>query len=97
MSFPARPVRALPIPLQRRGPRLPSRRAPRTHSRPPFHHRRSDLLPLIHFALLGYSKHVHDSLVAKGYDLFAKTDVRFLEAVYKLLRQEFAYRPQVNY
>jgi hypothetical protein len=40
---------------------------------------------------------VHDSLVAKGYDLFAKTDVRFLEAVYKLLRQEFAYRPQVNY
>ena len=53
-------------------------------------------MPLIHFALLGYSKHVHDSLVAKGYDLFAKTDVRFLEAAYKLLRQEFAYRPQVN-
>jgi len=39
---------------------------------------------------------VHDSLVSKGYDLFAKTDVRFLEAAYKLLRQEFAYQPQVG-
>jgi len=51
---------------------------------------------LIHFALLGFSKHVHDLLVSKGYDLFAKTDVRFLEAVFKLLRQEFAYQPQVS-
>ena len=51
---------------------------------------------MIHFALLGFSKRVHDSLVSKGYDLFAKTDVRFLEAVFKLLRQEFAYQPQVS-
>jgi hypothetical protein len=56
---------------------------------------RSDLLPLIHFCLLGYSKRVHDSLAAKGYDLFAKTDMRFLEVVYKLLRKEFGYQPQV--
>ena len=56
---------------------------------------RSDLLPLIHFSLLGFSKHVHDSLAAKGYDLFAKTDMRFLEVVYKLLREEFGYQPQV--
>jgi len=56
---------------------------------------RSDLLPLIHFCLLGYSKRVHDSLAAKGYDLFAKTDMRFLEVVYKLLREEFGYQPQV--
>ena len=56
----------------------------------------ADLLPLIHFALLGYSKHVHDALAAKGYDLFAKTDVRFLEVVYKLLRQEFGYQPQLR-
>lgn len=53
----------------------------------------SDLLPLIHFALLGYSANVRDSLVSKGYDLFAKTDIRFLEAAYKLLRQEFGYLP----
>ena len=26
----------------------------------------ADLLPLIHFALLGYSKHVHDALAATG-------------------------------
>ena len=56
----------------------------------------SDLLPIIHFALLGYSKTVHDSLVSKGYNLFAKTDVRFLEAAYILLRQEFAYQPQLK-
>ena len=58
--------------------------------------RPSDLLPLVHFALLGYSKHVQESLMAKGYDLFAKTDVRFLEAVYKLLRHEFGYQPQLR-
>ncbi|KAJ1486863.1 Centrosomal CEP44 domain-containing protein [Baffinella frigidus] len=45
----------------------------------------ADLLPLVHFALLGYSKLVHDMILAQGYDLFAKTDMRFLEAVYKVL------------
>jgi len=38
---------------------------------------------------------VHDLLLEQGYDLFAKTDQRFVEAVYKLLRQEFGYQPQV--
>ena len=55
-----------------------------------------DLLPLIHFALLGYSKTVHDSLVSKDYNLFAKTDVPFLVPAYKLLGQEFAYQPQLK-
>ena len=55
----------------------------------------ADLLPLVHFALLGYSKLVHDMILAQGYDLFAKTDMRFLEAVYKVLREEFGYLPQV--
>jgi centrosomal protein CEP44 len=55
-----------------------------------------DLLPLVHFALLGYSKWVHDALIAAGYELFAKTDIRFLETVYKLLRSEFDYQPQVS-
>ena len=53
------------------------------------------MLPLIHYALLGLSKPVHDLLLEQGYDLFAKTDQRFVEAVYKLLRQEFGYQPQV--
>ena len=56
----------------------------------------SDLLPLVHFALLGYSKVVHDALISGGYELFAKTDIRFLETVYKLLRSEFDYQPQVS-
>ena len=55
----------------------------------------TDLLPLIHFALLGLSKFVQDDLKSKGYELFAKTDLRFLEATYKLLRSEFEYQPQV--
>jgi len=56
----------------------------------------TDLLPLIHFALLGLSKFVQDDLKSKGYELFAKTDLRFLEATYKLLRSEFEYQPQVS-
>jgi hypothetical protein len=55
-----------------------------------------DLLPLVHFALLGYSKVLHESLIANGYELFAKTDIRFMETVYKLLRSEFDYQPQVS-
>lgn len=56
----------------------------------------ADLLPLVHFALLGLSRLLHDELVAKGYDLFAKTDIRFMEAAFKLLRNEFDYQPAVS-
>ena len=55
----------------------------------------ADLLPLMHYALLGYSKWVHDYLVEKGYDLFSKTDIRFVETIQKIMREEFDYQPQV--
>ena len=49
-------------------------------------------LPLLHFALLRFSKNVARWLVEHGYDLYGKTDLRFVESVYKLARQEFGYR-----
>ena len=55
----------------------------------------SELLPVIHFTLLTYSKQLSGYLNTKGYDLFSKTDLRFLEATWKLARQEFDYQPQV--
>jgi hypothetical protein len=56
----------------------------------------SDLLPILHFSLLLYSKPLYGYLKSKGYDLFSKTDLRFLEAAWKIARQEFAYQPQVD-
>ena len=55
----------------------------------------SELLPILHFCLLSYSKQLYGHLNTKGYDLFSKTDLRFLEATWKLVRQEFDYQPQV--
>jgi hypothetical protein len=55
----------------------------------------SELLPILHFCLLSYSKLLYGHLSTKGYDLFSKTDLRFLEATWKLARQEFDYQPQV--
>nr|XP_024400709.1 uncharacterized protein LOC112294470 isoform X2 [Physcomitrium patens] len=50
------------------------------------------ILPLIHYALLGYSRHVARYLSVNGYVLYAKSDLRFVECVMKLLRKEFEYR-----
>ena len=50
------------------------------------------VLPLLHFALLRFSKNVARWLVERGYDLYGKTDLRFIETVYRLARHEFGYR-----
>lgn len=50
------------------------------------------VLPLLHFALLRFSKNVARWLVERGYDLYGKTDLRFIETVYRLVRHEFGYR-----
>ncbi|KAI8815789.1 Centrosomal spindle body, CEP44-domain-containing protein [Fimicolochytrium jonesii] len=55
------------------------------------------LLPLIHFVLLDYSPELSLYLTTKGFcDLSTKRDIRFMEAVYKMLRDEFDYRPQIT-
>ncbi|KAG0587556.1 hypothetical protein KC19_2G173300 [Ceratodon purpureus] len=50
------------------------------------------ILPLVHYALLGYSRHIARYLNVNGYVLYAKSDLRFVECVIKLLRKEFDYR-----
>jgi len=41
-------------------------------------------LPLIHHLLLVYSPHVTNFVTQNGFELYAKTDMRFMESVYKL-------------
>ncbi|MCO5610721.1 hypothetical protein L7F22_064962 [Adiantum nelumboides] len=52
----------------------------------------ASILPLLHYALLGYSRHVSRYLSENGYALFAKSDSRFVECTLKYLREECAYR-----
>ncbi|KAI5083078.1 hypothetical protein GOP47_0002821 [Adiantum capillus-veneris] len=52
----------------------------------------ASILPLLHYALLGYSRHVSRYLSENGYALFAKSDSRFVEYTLKYLREEYAYR-----
>ena len=42
-------------------------------------------LPLIHHCLLVYSTQIADFVRESKFDLFAKSDYRFIESVYKLL------------
>lgn len=53
-------------------------------------------LPLLHHVFLDYSIPLAQYFSSKEYDLFGKTDLRFLETVYKILRDEFGYKPQVT-
>lgn len=54
------------------------------------------LLPLLHHALLGYSKAVAEKLLEKGYELHGKSDMRFVETAFKALRELFDYRPSLT-
>lgn len=56
----------------------------------------SGFLPLLHFLFLKASPHLSKHLVANGYELAAKSDVRFLEVVYRLCRAELGYNPVLN-
>lgn len=53
-------------------------------------------LPLLHFALLGASLPVARWIAERGYMLSTATDERFVEAVHRLLRDDFSYRPQLT-
>ena len=53
-------------------------------------------LPLVHHSLLGYSTAVSDFVREKKFDLFAKSDYRFIESVYKLLVDAFNYKPAIS-
>lgn len=54
------------------------------------------ILPVVHYILLGASKLVASWLLNKGYELNCKTDARFVDAVWRLCRAEFVYRPPLT-
>ncbi|XP_072371870.1 centrosomal protein of 44 kDa isoform X2 [Scyliorhinus torazame] len=50
-------------------------------------------LPIISYAFTSYSTYVTEQLLGSGVELTGKNDSRFLDAVYKLLRDQFQYKP----
>ncbi|XP_078533203.1 centrosomal protein of 44 kDa isoform X1 [Lissotriton helveticus] len=50
-------------------------------------------LPIISYAFTSYSSNIAEILVASDVELTAKSDLRFIEAVYKVLRDQFNYKP----
>ena len=57
----------------------------------------TELLPVINFCLLEYSKNIAKFISQKGYDLYGKNDLNFTESFYGLLRKEFEYNPILQY
>ncbi|KAG7386846.1 Centrosomal protein of 44 kDa [Phytophthora pseudosyringae] len=56
----------------------------------------SDLLRVLHFVLLDSSRAVAQFLADRGYDLYGKTDARFVESAFRLLRDEFRCFPSLS-
>ena len=54
------------------------------------------LLPALHYAMLGFSRHVTRSLSDEGHDLQAKSDARFVENAWRALREAFGYNPALS-
>lgn len=50
-------------------------------------------LPIISYSLTSYSPHVAELVMESSAELIAKNDVRFTDTVYKLLRDQFDYKP----
>ncbi|XP_073911067.1 centrosomal protein of 44 kDa isoform X3 [Castor canadensis] len=50
-------------------------------------------LPIISYSLTSYSPYVTELLMESNEELIAKNDVRFTDTVYKLLRDQFDYKP----
>ncbi|XP_053315635.1 centrosomal protein of 44 kDa [Spea bombifrons] len=50
-------------------------------------------LPIISYAFTCYSTHIAEILVSLDIELTAKSDLRFIDSVYKVLRDVFNYKP----
>lgn len=50
-------------------------------------------LPIISYSLTSYSPYVTELLMDCNIELVAKNDMRFTDTVYKLLRDQFDYKP----
>lgn len=53
-------------------------------------------LPIYHFSLLMYSTEVANYITEKGFELYAKNDMRFMESLYKLFVSHFNYKPALT-
>ncbi|XP_052635162.1 centrosomal protein of 44 kDa isoform X1 [Harpia harpyja] len=50
-------------------------------------------LPIISYSFTSFSTYIAELLVKCNVELTAKSDLRFIEAIYKLLRDQFHYKP----
>ncbi|XP_062473649.1 centrosomal protein of 44 kDa isoform X3 [Pezoporus occidentalis] len=50
-------------------------------------------LPIISYSFTSFSTYIAELLVKCDVELTAKSDLRFIEAIYKLLRDQFQYKP----
>ncbi|XP_037686954.1 centrosomal protein of 44 kDa isoform X2 [Choloepus didactylus] len=50
-------------------------------------------LPIISYSLTSYSPYIAELLMESNVEIIAKNDLRFIDAVYKLLRDQFNYKP----
>ncbi|KAL5012235.1 hypothetical protein ScPMuIL_010786 [Solemya velum] len=56
----------------------------------------SAFLPLYHYAFTNYSHAIAEEISSMDAELFGKSDLRFIEAVYKILRDMFQYKPPIT-
>lgn len=53
-------------------------------------------LQIIHHAVISFSEEFYTSLIDKGYELFSKSDKKFMESVFKFLFTEFDCKPTIT-
>ncbi|XP_024254587.1 centrosomal protein of 44 kDa [Oncorhynchus tshawytscha] len=53
----------------------------------------SAFLPIVSYVFISYSPHLAEHLVGFGVELTGKNDLRFIECIYKVLRDLFHYKP----
>lgn len=56
----------------------------------------SAYLPIISYCFTSFSPHITELLVESDVELMGKNDLRFTDAIYKLLRDHFQYKPVVS-
>jgi hypothetical protein len=53
-------------------------------------------LPLMHYTLLSFSNRISEYIVERGYELYGKSDLRFMEAVYRVGMSDSCWQLTAN-
>ncbi|KAH9121337.1 hypothetical protein LEN26_010727 [Aphanomyces euteiches] len=56
----------------------------------------AELLRILHYAFLDHSRHVAQLVQDAGFDLYGKTDVRFVDGVFRFAREKLSYFPHLT-